>query len=692
MERPKIYNVISKRYLEIGGKRYNELIKAGYFVNDQGQLDFRETEISIKSTKTNVIPNIGTIPKPNIGSVLKPNNISVPKPTLEKQINYNRPIPKPNISNRRYNIVNPFENFTPQELLSLYLNKNEHRLDNPVYLDELSIKYNIHENPKSFLEFMRYYNLTIVNSKLAYLYDLENNIEIPSNEYVEKLKNGQRLITEKMRAILVDWLFSVNKVFKMNKYVIGLTITTLDIYLSKGDVNKENLQLIGLACLSLAELILSETQKSTRDYIYISDNAYTEKQFIDMKNKIFETLNGILIRPSVVFFLDMNNSILRDFAYFSYFVPLMNFKPSLIAETINHIVNGEYKIYTIGEISHICRILIPMVKRTQNTSLQFLKKIANNIDKFISYVCKTDISEFKELPFKYNNNWHIGEFEKLEILGKGTYGEVFKIKRKTCGLNYAIKVSKNRDMSSFLETVNLNLIKSENVINLCGFKIEGNKFEMYLPFMGSDLQTLVKHNKFDMNKFPKYAEQMIKGLYQIHFNDIIHRDIKPDNIVYDEKDDLFKFIDFGISVPYSSTRDYLDPYMAATINYRAPEALLNQQYNYKIDIWALGCIFYSIFHKRLMILLHDYNVQNVINEIFSIFGSPTEKEWPGINNIIDRIFKYQGYKFNMNYKRNENKLKSLFGKYYDLIMPCFVLNPDDRADTIELLNIIMKYT
>ena len=44
MDQPKIYNVISRRYLTVGGKRYDELIKSGYYINDKGQLDFKNIE------------------------------------------------------------------------------------------------------------------------------------------------------------------------------------------------------------------------------------------------------------------------------------------------------------------------------------------------------------------------------------------------------------------------------------------------------------------------------------------------------------------------------------------------------------------------------------------------------------------------------------------------------------------------
>jgi serine/threonine protein kinase len=127
------------------------------------------------------------------------------------------------------------------------------------------------------------------------------------------------------------------------------------------------------------------------------------------------------------------------------------------------------------------------------------------------------------------------------------------------------------------------LRNTQNVINICNYKIEKNKISVIIPLMNGDLKSLIKNNTFNINNIPKYFKQIVLGLHACHYNDIIHRDIKPDNILYDATNDEFKLIDFGISLTYSSIPVYVDPEMAATFNYRAPEALLrSEHYNKKL--------------------------------------------------------------------------------------------------------------
>jgi serine/threonine protein kinase len=134
-------------------------------------------------------------------------------------------------------------------------------------------------------------------------------------------------------------------------------------------------------------------------------------------------------------------------------------------------------------------------------------------------------------------------------------------------------------------------------------------------------------------------------------------------------------------VTYSSFRYYLDPYMASSYHYRAPEALMqNQHYDKKIDIWALGVIFYYIMTNKY--IFTELNDTDALNDIFKIFGTPTD--W-------DLYNKYEYKEIINNYPRNFKLIDEIFSTYTQLIVPCFVYDPVKRPDTTELLVIVDKY-
>ena len=661
MEEKKILNTVSNRFIVVNGQRYKDLVKNGYYVNKQGNLT---TDLSSKTIKTG--------PKQKSVSIRKT------KSTLES-VRPKSPIQtlSPNVFS---NIVNEL---SPNDLLSLYITNKESLFTQDI-LNALSKKYKI-DQVKSFTEFIKLYNLSKLEKEgKTYLYQLENNVEMPSLEFLTLFKDSKRNISKKMRAIVYDWLLQVNKNFKTSDYVMGLTMTLFDAYISKVDVDKDDLQTVSVVCHYLAVQVVEEVSPKISNYVYITDGATSQEKFENFRTHVIDTLNGVIIRPSIVFFIDMNNTVLKNLALLTY-VPakLMIYKPSLLAEMVNYLVTGEYKIYSLGEIHQLCRIFIPLIKNLQKSSLITMKKLTENLSDYINYECGQGKADIKESPFKYNKEWHIGKYKKLNVLGQGTYGKVVKIKRKACQTDFVIKKSTGDFEPALLELSVLKLLstmKSDYVINLCGFQVKGDRMDLYLPFMNSTVEKLVDNGNFNINNFPTYAKQMLMGLHECHRCDLIHRDIKVNNIVYHEADDVFKIIDFGISVPYASIRTKLFSGMASTYPYRAPEALFDLKYNYKIDIWALGCVFYYIFTKKYIIseqnLGHD---SDALNDIFKLFGTPTDQDWTGVNKLIKEN--------HINtYTKADTLLHQIFGAYYDIVMPCFILNPANRPTTLQLLN------
>lgn len=107
-----------------------------------------------------------------------------------------------------------------------------------------------------------------------------NNSVSPS--YMSK----QEDINEKMRSILIDWLIEVHLKFKLVPESLYLTVNLIDRYLEREQVNRQKLQLVGVTAMLIACKYEEIYPPIVKDFVYITDNAYTKEEILDMERKI----------------------------------------------------------------------------------------------------------------------------------------------------------------------------------------------------------------------------------------------------------------------------------------------------------------------------------------------------------------------------------------------------------------------
>ncbi|XP_063519399.1 mitogen-activated protein kinase 12 isoform X9 [Pongo pygmaeus] len=147
---------------------------------------------------------------------------------------------------------------------------------------------------------------------------------------------------------------------------------------------------------------------------------------------------------------------------------------------------------------------------------------------------------------------------------------------------------------------------------------------LVMPFMGTDLGKLMKHEKLGEDRIQFLVYQMLKGLRYIHAAGIIHRDLKPGNLAVNEDCEL-KILDFGLARQADSE---MTGYVV-TRWYRAPEVILNwmrytqtelTRASISVDIWSVGCIMAEMITGKTLFKGSDHLDQ--LKEIMKVTGTP----------------------------------------------------------------------
>ena len=243
---------------------------------------------------------------------------------------------------------------------------------------------------------------------------------------------------------------------------------------------------------------------------------------------------------------------------------------------------------------------------------------------------------------KYTNNkLTIEDFTIIKVVGKGSYGKVLLVKKNEEEKIYAMKIMKKLSM---VKKNQVDHIKTERrILELIdhpfinklqyAFQTESKLYLVtdYCP--GGELFFHIQRvERFNEGAAEFYAAQIILAVEHLHKNNIIYRDLKPENVLIDRKG-FIKITDFGLSkeniIDNKSAKSF-----CGTPEYLAPEIILNKGHGKPVDWWSLGNLIYEMltgvppFYCKDRNILFDY----IINK---------EPEYPEYlsNEVIDLIQK-----------------------------------------------------
>lgn len=279
---------------------------------------------------------------------------------------------------------------------------------------------------------------------------------------------------------------------------------------------------------------------------------------------------------------------------------------------------------------------------------------------------------------KYNVNGKLGE---------GTYGVVYKAQDKITQEIVALKKIRLdaedegvpstaiREISLLKELSHPNIVKLKDVIHQSG------KLYLVFEFLDKDLKQYMDAvaKKLGRMLVKSYLQQLVRGIAFCHAHRVLHRDLKPQNLLIDRQGTL-KLADFGLARAFGiPVRTYT--HEVVTLWYRAPEILLGQkQYSTPVDVWSIGCIFAEMV-SRTPLFPGDSEIDQLF-KIFRCLGTPTEETWPGVEKLPDykpTFPKWEGDSL-------ANRVPGLDADGIDLLSRMLRYEPSQRISARDALN------
>lgn len=280
-------------------------------------------------------------------------------------------------------------------------------------------------------------------------------------------------------------------------------------------------------------------------------------------------------------------------------------------------------------------------------------------------------------------------YEKVKFLGEGQFAQVYKARdTQNDGEIVAvkkIKIGNRQEASDGINRTALREIKlmqelhHPNILGLRDVFGQRSNISLVFDFMETDLEVIIKDTSLVLSRghIKAYLLMTLRGLEYLHHNWILHRDMKPNNLLIDSHG-VLKIGDFGLAKTFGSpSRVYT--HQVVTRWYRAPELLFGARiYGAGVDIWATGCIVAELL-LRVPFLPGDSDLDQ-LSRIFQVFGNPTENNWPGVTKLAD----YVAFKEFPIVPLNDI-FTAASDELLDLLQSMLVLDPNERCSATQAM-------
>ncbi|KAI8644235.1 kinase-like domain-containing protein [Parasitella parasitica] len=295
----------------------------------------------------------------------------------------------------------------------------------------------------------------------------------------------------------------------------------------------------------------------------------------------------------------------------------------------------------------------------------------------------------------------ITDYEFLDKLGEGTFGEVHKARDRQTSQLVALKrilmhnEKEGIPITAIREIKILKQLCHKNIVPLSDIAVERGDISrkekggiyMVFPYMDHDLAGLLDNPKVRLTQpqIKTYLKQLLEGTAYLHHNRILHRDMKAANLLINNEG-ILQIADFGLARGIEEeNREYTN--CVVTRWYRPPELFLGERrYTSAIDMWGVGCVFGELLKSRPILQGQDDIDQ--LKKIFYLCGSPTQDSMPNWDKLPDAN--------KVRFDVTPRHVREEYGHYDalagDLMDKLLVLDPTKRPTALEALEHDYFYT
>lgn len=209
--------------------------------------------------------------------------------------------------------------------------------------------------------------------------------------------------------------------------------------------------------------------------------------------------------------------------------------------------------------------------------------------------------------------------DDLLLLGKGTYASVYR--RRGVAVKRTSLDGDGVPFTSVREVDILLSLRHPHVMEILKVDIRSCCLELSMPCCPKTLAALISAHPRGIGPalFWSLALQLADALAYVHSQCVVHRDVKPSNLLVDQEGKL-KLADFGLARRVYPGEERLLTREVVSIWYRSPELLLSRRYSYSsgVDVWSLGCVLYEAATGRP--LFPHKTEKHMVNAILATFG------------------------------------------------------------------------
>jgi len=227
--------------------------------------------------------------------------------------------------------------------------------------------------------------------------------------------------------------------------------------------------------------------------------------------------------------------------------------------------------------------------------------------------------DYESLVVKWGDQ---SDYEITAKLGRGKYSEVFAGVRVNDQSNIVIKILKPVKKTKIKREIKIlqNLCGGTNIIRLLDVVQDPLSKTPSLIFEHvNNLDFKVLYPTFTDFDIRFYLYELLKALDYCHSNGIMHRDVKPHNIMIDHQNRKLRLIDWGLAEFYHPGREY--NVRVASRYFKGPELLLDhQEYDYSLDMWSMGCMVASMFFRKEP-FFHGHDNYDQLVKIAKVLGT-----------------------------------------------------------------------